>query len=367
MLAKTGIAAALHWSRADRLLSAAAGWQSAPPIITYHRVVPDFANSARDTAPPMLVSCDMLEAHLDWIARRFRVVSLDEMGLHLESGTAFERPVAAITFDDGYRDVYEHAFPLFMRKGIPAAVFVVTDLIGTSGIQLHDKLYLMVTRALSTCASARHNFGQFVAGLGVELPELEQLSGVVRDPAALTQTLLDHLPQATVNRVSAALEAEIGSGGGEIPRGLLSMSWEMLAEMHRAGWTIGSHTRSHPRMTKESPEKVVEETSGSRGELQRALGIEVAHFAYPAGRFDSDVVNAVAASGYRFAYTTCAHRDRAHPLLTIPRRVLWQNSGQSAFAPFSSTMMNFQVGAALDFRERCREKHVRPRSLPLAS
>src|ERR1019366_4751846 len=96
--------------------------------------------------PSMLVSRRMLERHLDWLGRRFRFISLDELGARLEAKDGREDPVAAITFDDGYRDFYDHALPLLKRKGIPAAVFVVTDLVGTRRVQAHDKLYLLLAR-----------------------------------------------------------------------------------------------------------------------------------------------------------------------------------------------------------------------------
>src|SRR6266702_8381297 len=96
-LAKTGIAAVLHWSGAARPLGAVAGWQTTPPVITYHRVVADFAANAQHVVPSMLISSKMLEQHLDWLGRRFRFVSLDELGSHLEGGAAFKVPVAAIT------------------------------------------------------------------------------------------------------------------------------------------------------------------------------------------------------------------------------------------------------------------------------
>src|ERR1043166_6805506 len=166
-LAKTGIAAALHWSGAAHPLSAVAGWQRTPPVITYHRVVADFAAHAQHTVPSMLISSKMLEQHLEWMGRRFRFVSLDELGSHLESGAAFDKPVVAITFDDGYRDVYEHAFPLLKRKGIPAAIFVVSDLVATTILQLHDTLSLGVARALSAGASARRGVGRLFGDLAV--------------------------------------------------------------------------------------------------------------------------------------------------------------------------------------------------------
>lgn len=360
-LARSGIAAALRWSGAARLLSAASGWQSAPPVIAYHRVVADFAAHAQSTVPSMLVDAHMLEQQLDWMGRRFRFVSLDELGSQLESGGVPKRAVAAITFDDGYRDFYEQAFPLLWRKGIPTALFVVTDLMGTSRLQLHDRLYLAIGRALTASSCARRDFGHFLLGLGIHLPRLGHLNGAEGDAGAIARTLQDHLPQAELLRVSDALQAQLGPDGGETPAALLPLSWEMLAEMHAAGLTIGSHTRTHALLTNESPARALEETAGSRREIEHRLGITVHHFAYPAGRFDSRVVSATGAAGYRFAYTTCPHRDPAHPLLTVPRRVLWQNSGLGAFDRFSRTMMSCQVTTPLDFRGRCRQEHVPPR------
>ena len=59
----------------------------------------------------MLTSRRMLEAQLDWIGRRFRFVSLDELGAQLGGRARPAAPLAAVTFDDGYRDVYEHGVP----------------------------------------------------------------------------------------------------------------------------------------------------------------------------------------------------------------------------------------------------------------
>jgi hypothetical protein len=122
--------------------------------------------------------------------------------------------------------------------------------------------------------------------------------------------------------------------------------------------TIGSHTTTHPMLTNESPRRVLAETAESRHELERRLGIAVKHFAYPAGCFDLGVVSAVAAAGYLFGYTTCQHRDRARPLLTIPRRLFWQNSCLDAFGEFSSSLMSCQIKGSFDFGRGCNHAHV---------
>ena len=88
-----------------------------PFIAGYHRIVENFDRSKKSTVPSMLTSLAMLERHIDWLSKRFTFVSLDEIALHLEAGRPFRRPPAAITFDDGYGDVYYHAYPLLKRKG----------------------------------------------------------------------------------------------------------------------------------------------------------------------------------------------------------------------------------------------------------
>src|SRR5207244_13385113 len=120
----------------------------------------------------------MLERQLAWIGRHFRFISLDELCPRLECGESFDEPVAAITFDDGYRDVYDHAFPLLKRKGIPWAVFVVTGLIGTSRLQSYDKLYLLIARAFSTWRSVPGDLARLLDRLGISLPEPR----ISRDP-----------------------------------------------------------------------------------------------------------------------------------------------------------------------------------------
>jgi peptidoglycan/xylan/chitin deacetylase (PgdA/CDA1 family) len=364
-LAKTGVACALHWTGANKLIGVLNGSSNLPLVLGYHRVVEDFAASANQYMPAMLISRRLLERHLDWLGRRFRFISLDELGLRLQRGQPFDRPVVAITFDDGYADVYHHAFPLLKRKGIPAGIFVVTELIGTERLQIYDKLYLLLARALSAWGSAAHGLARLLLGLGLRLSNWDSLSTAAQDPFLVMRALFTALPQAELCRVIAALEAEITIDEGAFPD-LHSLTWDMVSEMHRAGMTIGSHTRTHALLHNESWERVLYETAHSRQALERRLGQGIQHFAYPDGRFDTGVVSSVADAGYRFAYTTCRHRDPHYPLLTIPRMILWENACLDALGRFSAPVMSCQASRVFDFVARCRQDHWWPASTPLA-
>jgi len=325
---KTAAAGALCWTGADRWIAARSGARRAPLVIGYHKVVEDFAASAAHAMPPLLVGVRTLERHLDWIGRRYEFVTLDDVAAIMEGEKRFDKPVAAITFDDGYRDVYEQALPLLLRKGIPAAAFVPTDLVGTGRLLLHDELYLLLSGALSSGSRA----------------------------FAAMRVLLETRPQAELRRLVRALRPDV-----EIPEAALRearlLDWQMLREMSRKGMTIGVHTRTHPFLTNETPETTFEETTGARRVAERELGAKVEHFAYPDGRFDEAVVHAVAAAGYRAAYTTCRHRDARHPALTVPRRSFWENSCLGALGRFSPALMSCQVSGVFDLVAPCRQWH----------
>ena len=350
---KTGVASLLCKTGGDRLLGVLAGSRRRPLILCYHRVVDHFESHARISIPPMLVSRGMFEAHLDWIGRHYRFVSFDELSTHLVSGEAFDQPVAAVSFDDGYADVYENAFPVLKRKGIPAAVFVVTDLIGTSQIQIYDKLYLLLTRDLSQRSSNPTALARSLSLLGLRPPADTRVFG---DPFTAMRFLFTTLPHAKLRRLIEVLEGQVRVESDDLDR-LYSMTWDMISEMHRAGVTIGSHTRRHALLTHETPDTVVDELVASREQLERKLGVPSRCFAYPDGQFNPAVVTAVAAAGYGLAFTTCRHSDACYPTLTVSRRVLWEHSMATTAARFSSSIASCHVNGFFDFVHGCPHDH----------
>jgi hypothetical protein len=111
-------------------------------------------------------------------------------------------------------------------------------------------------------------------------------------------------------------------------------------------------------MTKESGQRLMEEAAGSREEIEARLGTGVRHFAYPSGFFNTAAVQAVAAAGYRFGYTTCTHRDAVLPLLTVPRIPLWENSCRDSRGLFSGSILSCQIHHAFDLVSGCRQRHA---------
>ncbi len=359
-LVKTGGAAALAWSRLGRLVGSWRGLKHMPLVVGYHRVVKDFDRSNSLSIPPMLTSARTFEQHLDWIGLRYRFVSLDELATRLGNGDTTGKPVAAITFDDGYRDVYENAFPILKRKGIPSAVFAVTDLIGTDRLQVHDELHLRLSAMLmQPCAIREDRWRGLVATLGLTDQQSKQLTRQLIDANETfqaTRALLETVNQGAIERFLVALRGRVSLQEDEL-EDFRMLDWDMLAEMVAAGVTVGSHTRSHALLANETPEVLREEVEGSRRELEQRLGVPIRHFAYPDGRFNASAIQAVADAGYRTAYTICAHRDQAHPLLTISRKMLWEKACMNGLGRFSPAILNCQVNGIFDPADKCRTQH----------
>lgn len=332
-----------------------AGWRDEyrPLVIGYHRIVEDFDAEAKVEMPSMLTSVEMFERHLDCLGRSFRFVSLDEIGERLLNGLPFHEPVAAITFDDGYRDVYELALPILERKGIPAAMFVVTDLVGRPAWQIHDKLYHLVAKAFRCWDDPRSKMFGLLSDLGLPAHELTRRSAI-DNPMLTVSTLLPELPQADIRRLMLGLEMSVGNGFHNVP---LTVTWEMVDDMRRRGFIIGSHTRSHVSLPVESPERIAEEVEQSKAALERRLDEPIDHFAYPGGHFTGGVVEAVARAGYRFAYTACRHDEPRYPLLTIQRLLLWEGSSVNGNGEFIPDILSCQAHDLWPPARKCERMH----------
>lgn len=92
-------------------------------------------------------------------------------------------------------------------------------------------------------------------------------------------------------------------------------------ELIAAGMTIGSHTRTHPRLPEVDDARLIDEIRGSKEALEQALSRRVDHFAYPFGQFDERARAAVRLAGYRTACSTRSGFNRVDGDQFMLRRI----------------------------------------------
>ncbi len=190
------------------------------PILVYHIVRPSYPGDSRSVRA-LAHTPEVFDAEMKYLAdAKYQVVSFTDLENYFRGGKPLPTHPVIISFDDGWNDQFQYAFPILEKYHYTATFFVFTNPIGTKGF----------------------------------------------------------------------------------------ITWDQLRTMRDAGMTIGSHSRSHPYLTRISNPTVLQnEIVGSKQVLERQLGVTINEFAYPFGQYDPTILAAVAQAGYR-----SARGDRYH-------------------------------------------------------
>ncbi len=109
-----------------------------PPILAYHRVGAFHGDHVPTVSP------EAFKQQMALVARwRYRVVALSELLAQLDSGESIRRREVVITFDDGYQETAQIAWPILKSLGFPATVFVTPGEVGLSGFATWDEIAAM--------------------------------------------------------------------------------------------------------------------------------------------------------------------------------------------------------------------------------
>jgi peptidoglycan/xylan/chitin deacetylase (PgdA/CDA1 family) len=135
---------------------------------------------------------------------------------------------------------------------------------------------------------------------------------------------------------------------------LVAMSQAQLAQLIEAGWEIGSHTRSHPRLSTLDDRQLFDELDQSRLATEELSGRPCTSIAYPYGDFDERVVAATRAAGYRAAGTLSARFETGRPL-EWPRVGVYFSDGDRRFrVKVSPLVRRIRSTAAWDVADAAR-------------
>lgn len=265
-------------------------------VLMYHRVLPADDPEREVEQPGMYVSPETLDMHLTVLQQHFEFVHLDDWVRAAAVGEALPRLACAVTFDDGWRDNYVHALPVLERHLVPATIFLVSSMIG----------------------STESFWPNLLARRLVARPLDASLPGALGKVLAPAQARAMAEGKWTVTALDAAIVLAKSLGEEEI-RALLTQDCEDALEAPKrtvldaaeiramaAGGLVrfGSHTRTHFRCRAGVPREVLErEICASAHEIAACVGRPVELFCFPNGDFTPEALEVVRAS-YLAAVTT---------------------------------------------------------------
>lgn len=258
-------------------------------ILCYHRV------GTAGVPYHSRLSAALFEAHMRYARRRYRVVPLGQLVREV-LGTEEVPPTLAVTFDDGYRDLYTEAFPILRRYQIPATIYLIGRCMETGEAPWYDRIFAGVVshpRVLLELEMDRL--------LRFPLPTLESR----RAAAWKIVCYLKSVPDDARQRWCKEFDAQVRPPAELLENRMLD--WKQVREMQSGGMFFGAHTMNHPAVSRLDPVSFQSELVSARELLEAGLGTAIEDFAYPFGKSSDGSLAAhefLVRSGYRSAATT---------------------------------------------------------------
>ena len=271
-------------------------------VLMYHRVLPAGDERAQIEEPGMFVTPESFRLHVNILSQYFDIIHLSEWPEFKRTYKQGTRRACAITFDDGWADNYEFAFPVLQESGIPATIFIVSDMVGTKQSFWPERLARTVTSiAQNMPARWSHPDLEWLKqsatsyGFGTLPPTQQELTELI----AHAKSLPDEEVTARLDSITTELDL------ADVQHSPSLLSWEQLAEMTNSGLIkAGSHTCHHIRLNKTTAAEVVDrEVIASKNLIEQQTGQKVDTFCFPNGDYSEHALEIVRKS-YGLAVTT---------------------------------------------------------------
>jgi peptidoglycan/xylan/chitin deacetylase (PgdA/CDA1 family) len=242
-----------------------------------------------------------LDRQLQHFSRWYTPVRMSQLAAVVGGAERLSGDNFAVTFDDGYLDHHQLAGPCLRKYGINGLVFLPTDFIDGQRHFWWARINDLIREAGPEADGGLRDYLATYA-------ELEHLSRTfaltnIATRRTLRESLADFIERLDVPRQEEFLDGLETVTGRAAVSCLPLVTWNDVAAMTSAGFECGSHTRSHPHMTRLSSSANHEETVEGVRTIAARTGTTPIAFAYPYGDFDDRVTRDVREAGACLAFT----------------------------------------------------------------
>lgn len=286
-------------------------------VLMYHRIPDD--DEALPGTPESL-----FRRQMQWLRDNCTPIGPDQV-MQAASEPAGTRPPVLVTFDDGYRDFHDNAYPILHELRIPALVFLATGSIDSGCMIWTDQVEWVVRRSKRA---------------SLALPWARDREWPLDTDAArglFVRACKDHLKEVPqVERLSLLEEiyAALGSADNAMESDRQMLDWpEVRATLE---YTVyGGHTHNHPILSMLDDAEAEREIELCRDRIRDETGIAPRYFAYPNGRardFTDTTAKLLRKHGFECAYSTI---EGLHRHGDDPYAIRRQYTGGSTLGDFA--------------------------------
>lgn len=202
--------------------------------------------------------------------------------------------LTVLTFDDGFRNVVENAYPIMKELNAKGCFYLVSSLIGGDKLLWTDYIETIVR-------NTKKGELQFIfkgEKINYTLDNKESYENTMLDIKDKLRSIpdkkrIEHLKQFKNKKID------------DIPREFLFANWKQIQNLDRRILEIGGHSKTHPDLpTLYSNEDLKEEIKESKVDIEKKINYEIIHFNYPAGEYNKQIIERIKKDGYKSAVTT---------------------------------------------------------------
>ena len=264
-------------------------------VLNYHRIDDPFRVGFNTFKPNVSATPTQFAKQMDYIHRKYNVVTGSEVAKWINGGPPLPPNAAVITFDDGYHDNLSKAYPVLKKYNLPAVIFLTTNYIDSSLPFYWD----IVAYAFDHTPKDNADFPL----LGKRRWHDSGSRKIIMDEWV---ERIKTLPEADKKKQIDLLPDILGASIPDDLSANLTLTWSDVRHMSENGIEMGSHTASHPILTRVSLEDARVELEKSKSRIEAEIKSQVVSFAYPNGQdtdFNDEVIECVCQAGYQIAFT----------------------------------------------------------------
>jgi peptidoglycan/xylan/chitin deacetylase (PgdA/CDA1 family) len=209
-------------------------------------------------------------ADLDHLATKYRPIDMGDLLGWLNGRLALPKNSLLLTFDDGFREMYDVVMPILLEKGIAATFFLSSDFIDNKRLCYHQKMSIMA-----------ESIGKGVSR-GIQMKIVETLAKrEIRCTDPIVGVLSVTYDQRDVlDEIGELVALDFGE---YLSKHSPYLTTPQVRSMIKKGFKIGAHSIDHPSYATLPLEEQLYQTEESIRIIRETFGLRYGVFAFPHG------------------------------------------------------------------------------------
>jgi peptidoglycan/xylan/chitin deacetylase (PgdA/CDA1 family) len=263
-------------------------------ILMYHGFFTETREKSIEQCANRWCSIQRFEEQVKHLKQNYEVISLERLIEHYTNDKDIPPNSVIITMDDGYKSNYLLAYPILKKYRIPVTIFLTTNFI-------EHKQYLWVDRLEHAIWTAKCDTIAFkLDNQNYEYKidnECAKLVSVQEIRSRLTSLSPDEV-ESVIHEIEEKTNSDTRNNRS-LSTIQLPLEWDEIEDMLKHNLvSIGSHSVTHPNLTKCTKEQLRYEIIESRKNIERRVGTKCTFFCYPFGKYNNRVKKFVENAGY---------------------------------------------------------------------